>query len=51
MKKEDFVATVTELSKKAISVPKILVQPSSTVTLKPFVVKRNIADFEIAASK
>lgn len=51
MKKEDFVATVTELSRKAISVPKILVQPSSTVTLKPFVVKRNIADFEIAASK
>lgn len=51
MKKEDFVATVTELSKKAISVPKILVQPSSTVTLKPFLVKRNIADFEIAASK
>lgn len=51
MKKEDFVATVTELSKKAISVPKILVQPCSTVTLKPFVVKRNIADFEIAASK
>lgn len=51
MKKEDFVATVTELSKKAISVPKILVQPSSTVTLKPFTVKRNIADFEVAASK
>lgn len=51
MKKEDFVVTVTELSKKAISVPKILVQPSSTVTLKPFTVKRNIADFEVAASK
>ena len=51
MKKEDFVATVTELSRKAISVPKILVQPSSTVILKPFVVKRNIADFEVAASK
>lgn len=51
MKKEDFVATVTELSIKAISVPKILVQPSSTVTLKPFTVKRNIADFEVAASK
>lgn len=51
MKKEDFVATVTELSKKAISVPKILVQPSSTVTLKPFTVKRDIADFEVAASK
>lgn len=51
MKKEDFVATVTELSKKAISVPKILVQPSSAVTLKPFTVKRNIADFEVAASK
>lgn len=51
MKKEDFVATVTELSKKAISVPKILVQPSSTVTLKSFTVKRNIADFEVAASK
>lgn len=51
MKKEDFVATVTEFSRKAISVPKILVQPSSTVILKPFVVKRNISDFEVAASK
>lgn len=51
MKKEEFVAAVTELSKKAISVPKILVQPSSTVTLKPFTVKRTIPDFEIAASK
>ena len=51
MKKEEFVATITELSKKAISVPKILVQPSSTVTLKPFTVKRTIPDFEIAASK
>lgn len=51
MKKEEFVATITQLGKKAISVPKILVQPSSTVTLKPFVVKRNIIDFEVAASK
>ena len=51
MKKEEFVAAITELSKKAISVPKILVQPSSTVTLKPFTVKRTIPDFEIAASK
>lgn len=51
MKKEEFIAAVTELSKKAISVPKILVQPSSTVTLKPFKVKRTIPDFEIAASK
>ena len=51
MKKEDFVATVTELSRKAISVPKILVQPSSTVILKPFVVKRNLSDFEVVASK
>lgn len=51
MKKEEFVAAITELSKKAISVPKILVQPSSTVTLKPFTVKRTISDFEIAASK
>lgn len=51
MKKEEFVSAITELSKKAISVPKILVQPSSTVTLKPFTVKRTIPDFEIAASK
>lgn len=51
MHKDEFIATVTNLSKKAISVPKILVQPSSKVTLKPFVVKRNIADFEVAASK
>lgn len=51
MKKEEFVAAVTELSKKAISVPRIMVQTSSTVALKPFTVKRNIADFEIAAAK
>ena len=36
---------------KAISVPKILVQTSSTVSFKPFPVKRLIEDFEVAAAK
>ncbi len=51
LKKEEFVAMLEDYSRVAISVPKILIQPSATVTLKPFTVERNIEDFEIAASK
>jgi type III restriction enzyme len=51
MKKEEFIEKAKAYCATAISVPKILVQPSATVTLKQFIVKRNIADFEVAASK
>ena len=50
LSKEDFIRKAQDLS-KAISVPKILVQTSSTVSFKPFEVKRLIADFDVAAAK
>ena len=49
--KELFVKKFEELKKVAISVPKIGISYSSTVDFKPFTVKRNIQDFEVAASK
>lgn len=48
--KEDFIKKAQILA-KAISVPKILVQTSSTVSFKPFPVKRLIEDFDVAAAK
>lgn len=51
IKREDLIEKVKEYASKAISIPKITVQPSTTITLKPFVVKRNILDFEVAVSK
>ena len=50
LSKEDFIKKAQILA-KAISVPKILVQTSSTVSFKPFPVKRLIEDFEVAAAK
>ena len=49
--KELFVQKIEELKRVAISVPKISISYSSTVTFKPFEVKRNIQDFDMAASK
>ncbi len=51
MSKEDFVRAAKEYSVKAISVPKILVQKTSTVTFRPFEVRRTIPDFEVAMAK
>lgn len=51
LSKDDFVKKVTDYSVKAISVPKILVQTSSTVTFKRFAVQRTITDFDIASAK
>ncbi len=49
--KDEFSKAVKEVLKKSISVPKILVQTNSTVEFKPFTVKRNIQDFEVAMAK
>lgn len=49
--KEAFVKKLKEYSAKAISVPKILVQTTSTVTFHTFAVKRTIQDFEVAMAK
>jgi type III restriction enzyme len=49
--KNDFKEKVEQLKKVSISVPKISISCSSTITFKPFEVKRNIIDFDIAASK
>lgn len=51
MSKEEFVKKVKEYSRKAISVPKILVQTSSVVNFVPFQVKRTIQDFEVATAQ
>lgn len=49
--KQEFVKKVEELKKVAISVPKIGISYSSTITFKSFTVKRNIMDFDVAASR
>lgn len=49
--KQEFVKKIGELKRVAIAVPKIGISYSSTITFKPFTVKRNIQDFDIAASK
>lgn len=51
IKKQELIEKVKLYASKAISIPKITVQPSTTIILKPFTVKRNIIDFEVAASK
>lgn len=48
--KETFVKQLKEYSVKAISVPKILVQTTSTVTFHSFEVRRSIQDFEVASA-
>lgn len=49
--KEAFVKKLRAYSAKAISVPKILVQTTSTVTFHSFEVKRSIQDFEVAMAQ
>lgn len=49
--KQEFVKKIEELKRVAISVPKIGISYSSTITFKPFTVKRNITDFDVAASR
>lgn len=49
--KQEFVKKIEELKKVAISVPRIGISYSSTIKFKPFTVRRNIQDFDIAASR
>ena len=49
--KQEFIKKIEELKRVAISVPKIGISYSSTITFKPFTVKRNITDFDVAASR
>ena len=49
--KQEFIKKVEELKKVAISVPKIGISYSSTITFKSFTVKRNIMDFDVATSR
>ena len=51
LSKEEFTKSIKEYSVKAISVPKILVQTTSTVSFDRFEVKRTIPDFEVAMAK
>ena len=49
--KQEFIKKIEELKRVAISVPKIGISYSSTIVFKPFTVKRNISDFDVAASR
>lgn len=49
--RETFVQKIKDYSAKAISVPKILVQTTSTVTFHHFKVARTIQDFEVAKAQ
>ena len=49
--KQEFIKKIEELKRVAISVPKIGIGYSSTIVFKPFKVRRNIQDFDVAASK
>ena len=51
IKREELIGKIKAYAVTAVSVPKIMVQPSTMLTLKPFTVKRNIVDFDLAASK
>ncbi len=48
---EQIVKKIEKLTRIAISVPRIGVSYSSTISFKPIKVKRNIVDFDIASSK
>jgi type III restriction enzyme len=50
LKKEEFIEKIRKIRVKAIGVPKISMSYSSTVEFKKIKIKRNIDDFEIAAS-
>ena len=50
LSKEAFARKLKEYSVKAISVPKILVQTTSTVTFHSFQVQRSIQNFEVASA-
>jgi len=49
--KEEFVKSIKEYSVKAIQVPRISIQTSSTSQLTAFTVARNIQDFDVEAAK
>ncbi|HHV13046.1 MAG TPA: DEAD/DEAH box helicase family protein [Clostridiales bacterium] len=51
LKKEEFEQKLKQLSQVAISVPKISINYSSTITFKPVTVKRNHMEFDVAASQ
>lgn len=51
LKKDEFVRCLEDMARVAVSVPKITIGYSSTVTFHPITVCRGIEDFEVAASK
>ena len=51
LKKEEFEQKLKQLSQVAISVPKISINYSSTITFKPITVKKNHMEFDVAASQ
>ncbi len=49
--KDEFIKSFKKYKELLISTPRILVTPTSKMEIKSFVLKRNIMDFDIAASK
>lgn len=51
LSQEEFAKKLSEYAAKAISVPKIIVQPNSEVKFNNFKVQRTIKEFELASAK
>ena len=51
LKKDEFARRLEDMARVAVSVPKITIGYSSTVTFHPITVCRGLEDFEVAASK
>lgn len=50
MKKEEFIEKIKKVAQRSVSVPRISIGYSSTITFKPVTIKRNIVDFDTATS-
>lgn len=50
MKKEEFIDKIKKVAQRSVSVPRISIGYSSTISFKPVTIKRNIVDFDIATS-
>ena len=50
MKKEEFIDKIKKVAQRSVSVPRISIGYSSTITFKPVTITRNIVDFDTATS-
>jgi type III restriction enzyme len=50
MKKEEFIDKIKKVAQRSVSVPRISIGYSSTISFKPITIKKNIIDFDTASS-